>query len=582
MAPARTQSARPAPDSYESHFEHTALFEFSTVINSSLDPQFIFSHILLTIMGKMLATKGLAAIEKASHEFSVEMVKGFPREFVGQMVHVRKLPRSMMDVRKMNSTRYPCAKFFKKIGVRMVLPMFIADKPIGFLAFGERFSKKKLQTREITYLRSLANISATAIEKSRTVEQVQHINRKLDRKIQELNTLFDLSKEYGSLLDAEKLIRLLVFSLLGQIGVNRYIICLRQGSDVRIAASKIDGALPQAELLKTLFKLKTTSLVENLSMPVVQNARDVLVDLKMALVVPMSLQGENKGLMILGEKLSNQPFVETEFEFLSSLANLAIISLENARLFKEAIEKQRMEDELMIAREIQKGLLPNVLPTLKGIDIAATNISSKQVGGDYYDVIPAGAHRYVLAIGDVSGKGTPAALLMASIQASIRALVPLNLSLSELTGRVNDLMCENTGGSKFVTFFWGFVDTEAMTLNYVNAGHNYPYLIHADGSIRRLDKGGMILGIMKTSTPYEEETVQLRAGDLLFLFTDGVSEAMSRESVEYGEERIEALLKSDGGSSAQDIVDLFHKDILRHAGGAQQSDDITMMVIKRE
>jgi len=224
--------------------------------------------------------------------------------------------------------------------------------------------------------------------------------------------------------------------------------------------------------------------------------------------------------------------------------------------------------------------LPNVLPALERLDIAAANISSKQVGGDYYDVIPAGEHRYVIAIGDVSGKGTPAALLMASIQASIRALVPLNLPLSELTGRVNDLMCENTGGSKFVTFFWGFVDTKAMTLNYVNAGHNYPYLLHADGSSQRLDKGGMILGIMKTSIPYEEETVRLHSGDLFFLFTDGVSEAMSRDSVEYGEERIESVLHSHRDASAQDIIDHFHEDILRHAGGAQQSDDITMMVIK--
>ncbi|MEK7670914.1 MAG: PP2C family protein-serine/threonine phosphatase, partial [Bacteroidota bacterium] len=196
------------------------------------------------------------------------------------------------------------------------------------------------------------------------------------------------------------------------------------------------------------------------------------------------------------------------------------------------------------------------------------------------DVIAAGENRHVIAIGDVSGKGTPAALLMASIQASIRALVPLNLSLSELTQRVNGLMCENTGGNKFVTFFWGFVDTETMTLNYVNAGHNYPYLMHAHGSIQRLDKGGMILGVMKTMIPYEEATVKLSHGDLLVLFTDGVSEAMSRDSIEYGEERIEAILKKHGNESAQHIIDLLHKDILHHAEGAQQSDDITMMVLK--
>ncbi len=576
--------ARPKPQeassSYESHFEHAALFEFSKVINSSLEPRFIYSHILLTIMGKILSTKGMVIVEKENKRFSIEMAKGFSQDVIGTSMHIKKIPHSLFFLDRLNSTKHPWVKFFKKLGVKILLPMFIADKPIGLLAFGERFSTKKLQSREVTYLRSLANISATAIEKSRTIDEVQQVNRKLDRKIQELNTLFDLSKEYGSLLDAEKLIRLLVFSLLGQVGVSRYIVCLKQGSDVRVAASRVDGTVPQAELLKTLFKLKATTLVQNLSTSEVQDARDVLSELKMALVVPMNIQGENKGLMILGERLSGQRFVETDFEFLTSLANLAIISLENARLFKEAIEKQRLEDELMIARDIQKGLLPSVLPTIPGIDIAATNISSKQVGGDYYDVIPAGEKRYVIAIGDVSGKGTPAALLMASIQASIRALVPLNLSLSELTQRVNDLMCENTGGNKFVTFFWGFVDTEAMTLNYVNAGHNYPYLMHAHGSIQRLDKGGMILGVMKTMMPYEEATVKLSHGDLLVLFTDGVSEAMSRDSIEYGEGRIEAILKKHGNESAQRIIDILHEDILHHAEGAQQSDDITMMVMK--
>ncbi len=580
MPPSRTKRKTSLSSSYASYFEHAALFEFSKVITSSLDPHFIFSHILLTIMGKILSSKGMVILANNATEFTVVMAKGFPQEIVGSTLHINRLPPSLFSVDTVNVGRYPWVKFFKRNGVKILLPMCIADKPIGLLAFGERFAQKKLQSREITYLRSLANISAAAIEKSRTVEEVRQINRKLDRKIQELNTLFDLSKEFGALLDADKLIRLLVFSLLGQVGVSRYIICLKQGLDVRVAASRVDGAIPQSELLQTLLTLKTATLVPNLTHAHVQDARDVLSALNMKLVVPMSLQGENKGLMILGERLNGQPYAEADFEFLSSLANLAMISLENARLFKETIEKQKLEDELLIAREIQKGLLPSVLPTIPGIDIAATNISSKQVGGDYYDIIPVPPNRYVIAIGDVSGKGTPAALLMANIQASIRALVPLELSLSELTCRVNDLMCENTGGNKFVTFFWGFLDPTAMTLTYVNAGHNYPYLLHADGSFQRLDKGGMILGVMKTTLPYEEARVQLSPGDLLFLFTDGVSEAMNRNSQEYGEARIESALRRLSGESARCILDRLHQDILAHADGAQQSDDITMMVLK--
>jgi len=278
--------------------------------------------------------------------------------------------------------------------------------------------------------------------------------------------------------------------------------------------------------------------------------------------------------------MSGEDFSQADLEFLTSIGNLAVISLENARLFKEAIEKQKLEDELMIAREIQKGLLPSVLPDIPGFQVSAANISSKQVGGDYYDVLALADGRFIIAIGDVSGKGSPAALLMANLQATIRALVPLGASLGELTGRVNDLMCENTGGNKFVTFFWGAIDPGARTLTYVNAGHNYPYLVHADGTFDRLDRGGMILGILKTTAPYEEASIAFREGDALVLFTDGVSEAMSVRAEEYGEERLERVLRQTTASPAEYILDAIHRDVLLHAAGAQQSDDITMMVVK--
>ena len=169
---------------------------------------------------------------------------------------------------------------------------------------------------------------------------------------------------------------------------------------------------------------------------------------------------------------------------------------------------------------------------------------------------------------------------MANLQATIRALVPLELPIQELTARVNDLMCENTGGSKFVTFFWGVVDHVSRTFKYVNAGHNYPYLIHGDGSIERLEKGGMILGVMKTTIPYEHDVVVLREGDTLVLFTDGVTEAMNKDGVDYGEERLESILSTIRGIDAHEIIERVHKDVLRYTAGAPQSDDLTMMVIR--
>lgn len=566
--------------SYESHFEHSALFEFSTVINSSLDLQFILGHILLTIMGKLLSSRGAAILRHEDGTYRCEMVKGIPDGVGHCSLTIRSLPRGLQYIERVNAERHPWVSFFREHGLEILIPLRSSGGLIGVLAFGRRGKAKHLAARETTYLRSLANISATAIDKCHTIAEMKLVNRRLDRKLQELNTLFDLGKEFGSVLDPDKLVRLLVFSLMGQVGVHRYLICLKEASDMKIAASRVDGPLPQPELLAVLTKVKAPVTVGDMIVTGTIDPRPVLSSLELHAVVPMALQGQTRGVVVLGEKLNREPFSAEDFEFLSALGSLAIIALENARLFKEAIEKQRMEDELLIARDIQKGLLPSVLPMIPGMDIAAANYSSKQVGGDYYDVVPLDDDRFIIAIGDVSGKGTPAALLMANIQATIRALVPLHLPLSELTARVNNLMCQNTGGDKFVTFFWGALDHRNHTLRYVNAGHNPPYLLHGDGSMDRLDKGGMILGVMETMIPYEEGEVRLREGDLLVLFTDGVSEAMNPAAQEYGEQRLEGMLSRAGDRDARSLIESIHRDIQAHAAGAAQSDDITMMIVR--
>jgi sigma-B regulation protein RsbU (phosphoserine phosphatase) len=579
MAGSRSRRNPQGELTYESRFEHSALFEFSKIINSSLSQNFIMGHILLTIMGKMLATKGMVLLARSDHQFEIAAVKGFPARMIGQGVTIPRVPTTMFSLDRLKRARSPWVDFFLLNGVEFLLPMFINEKTIGFLGFGGRLSRRKLSTTEETYLRSLANISASAIEKTRTLEEIRQINRKLDIKVQELKTLFELGKEFSSLLDWEKQTRLLVFSILGQIGVQRYLVCLRQGNDMRVVASRIDSPEPQPKLLESLASIKKPVLVENLTVRGIADIREILGTIGIKVVIPMQFQGETRGFILLGEKLSREGFTLADLEFLASLGSLAMISLENVRLFKEAIEKQRLEDELMIAREIQKGLLPAALPTIPGVSVAAMNVSSKQVGGDYYDILPISKSRWLLAIGDVSGKGTPAALLMANLQATIRALVSLNIPLEELTARVNDLMCDNTGGSRFVTFFWGILDAEKRVLRYVNAGHNYPFVVSEDGSVRRLDKGGMILGVLK-SVSYEEGSLQLKAGDVLVLFTDGVTEAMDKNSREYGEDRLEALLRRISSDDADRIMHRTHDDIKTYAAGEPQSDDITMMVLK--
>jgi sigma-B regulation protein RsbU (phosphoserine phosphatase) len=356
-------------------------------------------------------------------------------------------------------------------------------------------------------------------------------------------------------------------------------LCLEQGGDMRAVASRVDTPVDPG-LPRQLAKLQVPTKAGDLTRKADAPLKAALENLRLEAVVPLQIQGQTKGILALGERLRGGGYTRVDLEFVASLGHLAMISLENARLFHDAIERQKLEDDLVIAKEIQQGLLPSELPAIPHFDVAAVNISSKQVGGDYYDIIPLRDDTFVLAIGDVSGKGTPASLLMANLQATIRALGPLDHSLADLTQRVNDLISENTSGGRFITFFWGILDCRAMTLTYVNAGHNPPFLFRDGGAVERLDQGGIILGIMKTVRPYQQATVRLAAGDVLVLFTDGVSEAMNHLDEEWGEERLQVLGGKCKHCTAQETLAAIVEAVRAHSSATPQSDDITLLVGK--
>lgn len=461
----------------------------------------------------------------------------------------------------------------EKIG--FIIPLIAKNNVLGVVGFG-RIIDKKLNSEESTYLKSLVNIAATAIEQKLSIDKLSMINRELDRRMHELNTLFDLGKEFNIIFDRDKLIKLFTLSLMGQIGASQYAICIKERGEMKVVSSRLPKPIDN-RIIGMLCDVKSPTIIP--SPKIKKIISNQLVGYGVNVLIPMMLHNEIRGVLALGKKMSGEEYTQGDLEFLFSLGNLVIISLENSRLFAEAIEKQKMEDELIIAREIQKGLLPGKLPDIPNYDIAAINISSKQVGGDYYDVIKLSDAKFIIAIGDVSGKGTPASLLMANLQAMIRALVPLGLSLSELTKRVNDLIYESTGNDRFITFFWGAIDPISNTLNYVNAGHNLPILLRQDEKIERLEVGGLLLGVMKTVVPYQEGNIQLKVGDTLVLFTDGVSEAMDSLGIEYGEEKLMAVIKSNQNENAESILNTIVESVQEYSG-AYQSDDITMVVVK--
>jgi sigma-B regulation protein RsbU (phosphoserine phosphatase) len=350
---------------------------------------------------------------------------------------------------------------------------------------------------------------------------------------------------------------------------------LSDGTNNQILESKF----PEADLLDALSDIKIPEVESPVNRDRIINEYSRLYDLKIELIVPMQLHGETKGLILLGKRVNHTDFNESDIEFVYSVGSLAIISLENRRLFNEALEKQKMEEELEIARDIQKNLLPHSIPQYKKFDIAAYNITSKQVGGDFYDIIPLNDSSFCIAIADVSGKGVPAALLTANLQAFLKIICKHGMSLSEATELINDLVTDNTMDGKFITFFWGVLEENDLTFNYVNAGHNPPLLIRKN-KIIKLDKGGIILGVLKTFTPYESPTISLEKDDVIVLFTDGVTEAMNINGIEYSDEKLEELSLQSAGLNVSEIIEEIRISVTEFAAGTVQSDDITLMVVK--
>jgi sigma-B regulation protein RsbU (phosphoserine phosphatase) len=244
------------------------------------------------------------------------------------------------------------------------------------------------------------------------------------------------------------------------------------------------------------------------------------------------------------------------------------------------VEKKKLEKELELAADIQRRLLPAALPAVAGYDVAANTRPARHVGGDYYDAIQRADGRIVYCVADVSGKGIAASLLMSNFQASLRALLSSGVPLVEVVTRMNNLMHASTAANKYVTAIFMDVDPESGHARVVNAGHNDGVILRANGNAERLKAGGLAVGLMPGRT-YAETEWQLAPGDLVALYSDGVTEANDPQENEYSIERLIELLREQRTKSADEIVRATYESVDAFADTAPQYDDITMMVVRR-
>jgi len=274
-------------------------------------------------------------------------------------------------------------------------------------------------------------------------------------------------------------------------------------------------------------------------------------------------------------------FNELDKLLLDAIARQVEASIENQFLNSQAIEKEKMEQELNVAASIQQRILPTTLPKIEGFDLAGINIPSKEVGGDYYNCIDLGNGKFALIIADVAGKGIGAALLVSTLDASLYSYLQFDIPLTEMADRLNKLIYKSSPADKYITFFITILDSKTGELDIVNAGHNPIFLLRTNGTLEKLDAGGVGLGMFDFGIPFAGQKSIMNSGDQLFFYTDGIPEAMNEKEEEYSDEKMINFFTDNSNAPSKEFIDSLVKDVKGYSGTAPQSDDITVMILKR-
>ena len=294
---------------------------------------------------------------------------------------------------------------------------------------------------------------------------------------------------------------------------------------------------------------------------------------------------DRKYRFVLSEKETRKgatSFNDLDEMLLRAVSRQINASLENEYLLNQSLQKERIEKELALAASIQQKIIPTELPKIPGYELAGINIPSREVGGDYYDCFDLGEGKYALIMADVAGKGISAALLVSTLNAALHSYLEFNLPLTELADRLNKLIYKASPPDKYITFFIAVLDSKTGGLDILNAGHNPALLLRKDGTLEQIEAGGIGLGMLDLGIPYTSTNITLNAGDKLFLYTDGIPEAMNINEEEYSDERMINFFKENSRLLTDKFIKSIVEDVKSYVGEAAQSDDITSMILKRD
>ena len=438
-----------------------------------------------------------------------------------------------------------------------------------------------------------------ALDPSMTISFSQQKNPTseiLDSQFSTRNDLLGLISKVGvtllastSLKDTLNQVATLVFEA---VPADRCVIMLRDEDEedgMKIAVARERGKDEQLEEVRISRTVMEEVMVNNKSVltsdaqhdPKFASQTMALLGVRSVLAVPLTVNdGDVFGIIYADTPTYENTFGEEHLNILTTLASVASIRVENATLTEARLERERMERELALATEIQQRFQPSAPPQMDNYELQGISFACYEIGGDYYDFVRRENNELLVALGDVSGKGTSAALLMSSLHAAIHAHNSAKIGLGEMVASVNNYLAENTPSNRFITFFAGLLSPDHSRFEYINAGHNPPLVVRADGSVEELESGGFPLGIMP-GAEFETGEVTLAIGESVIIFSDGVSEAENPSGEEFGMERLNEVVSRNHERSSAGLRDKIESALSAFTKTAPANDDITLVIVKR-
>lgn len=429
--------------------------------------------------------------------------------------------------------------------------------------------------------------TAETLDTTKKKQELTAENNKLRRAVDQLSMLNDLSLSISGTIDSQEIMDIIVDRSICFIGAQQGNITLvdedQQDTGEMLARNTCSPnehppIRPQKTILERI-KINKEPVRFNNS----QNGYEFSSEqhIHSILSVPLMVNSQLIGVLTLYNKKNGQSFTEQDQQLLSIIASQSAQVIENARLKEKEQQLNKVEKDIEVANKIQQKLLPKETPDLEGYNLHGKNVTAQTVGGDYYDFIQLDDHKWVICLGDVSGKGLPASLLMSNLQALIRGELPCHNSPGTLLENVNEKLYENTDTEKFATLFLGILDTKSHTLTYSNAGHEYPYVIHSYKSYNRLKTGGLPIGVMGNQT-FEEESIELYSDDTLIAYSDGITDSRDNENREFGENRFEKLLLAKADSTGLELLNNIFEASIGHSKQSELFDDMTAVVLVKD